>query len=267
VQVAVTADNRDWFLLNASPDLLRQIESTPELHPIGESRHTPIAAVALSSGDLDQVLGLILLRESQPLRVYATDSLRRLLVEDNAMLRMLEKQVTWTQVTPGTAFELTSVGGVKSGLTCFPIPLAGQFPRYVSAERAAGLNPCEALLGFQIETPAGKRLIYMPGAPRLEASTIEYLNACDLLLLDGTFWQEDELIRIQGTGLRASQMGHMPISGPGGSMALLANVRRPRKIYAHINNTNPILDEASAEHRQVLDAGWEIAHDGMEFTL
>jgi len=89
VQVAVTADNRDWFLLNASPDLLRQIESTPELHPIGESRHTPIAAVALSSGDLDQVLGLILLLESQPLRVYATDSLRRLLVEDNAMLRML----------------------------------------------------------------------------------------------------------------------------------------------------------------------------------
>lgn len=267
VQVAVTADSRDWYLLNASPDILRQIEATPELHPVGESRHTPIAAVALSSGDLDQVLGLILLRESQPLRVYATDSLRRLLVEDNSMLRMLQKQLSWTPVTPGTAYELTSVSGVKSGITCFPIPLAGQFPRYVSAERAAGLNPADALLGFQIETPQGKKLIYMPGVPRLEASTVEYLNACDLLLFDATFWVEDELIRIQGSGPTASQMGHMPISGPSGSLALLANVRRPRKIYAHINNTNPILDEASPEHRQVRDAGWEIAHDGMEFEL
>jgi pyrroloquinoline quinone biosynthesis protein B len=132
---------------------------------------------------------------------------------------------------------------------------------------AASLPSNEALLGLRLEAPGSGTLIYMPGAPSMEAAWLQHLENCDLLLLDGTFWTDDELIRIQGSGRSARQMGHMPISGAEGSLQKLADLRKPRKIFIHVNNTNPILDEDSAEYRQVREAGWEVAQDGQEFTL
>jgi pyrroloquinoline quinone biosynthesis protein B len=110
-------------------------------------------------------------------------------------------------------------------------------------------------------------MVYMPGTPSIEKSWLEHLENCDLLLIDGTFWTDDELIRIQGGGRTARQMGHLPVSGPGGSIEQLSRLKRPRKIYIHVNNTNPMLDEDSAEYQQVRQAGWEIAQDGAEFEL
>ena len=267
VQVAVSADNRNWFLLSASPDLPRQIEGFPDLQPSAQSRETPIAAFVLPGGDLDQILGLIMLRESQPLRVYATPSVRRIIMDNNIIFGMVSRQTTWVDLTSGQDFELVSVGGAKSGIRCVPFSLAGNYPHYVGETLAASLTAGEAVLGLRLESPSGRRLVYMPGLPGVDPAWLNYVETSDLLLLDGTFWTDDELIRIQGSGRTARQMGHMPVSGTDGSLAQLSHLQRPRKIYIHVNNTNPMLDEDSPEYRSVRDAGWEIAHDGMEFEL
>ena len=267
VQVAVSSDDTNWFLLSASPDLPRQIEAFSKLHPSTQSRQTPIAAFVLPGADLDQILGLILLRESQPLRVYATPSIRGIIMDNNIIFAMVRKQITWDDLTPGVEFELASVNGTKSGIRCLPFALTGNYPHYLDPALAASLPAADALLGLRLQSPSGRRLVYMPGAPAIEASWLDHLEACDLLLFDGTFWTDDELIRIQGAGRTARQMGHMPVSGPDGSLARLAHLQRPRKVYIHVNNTNPILDEDSPEYRSVRDAGWEVAHDGMEFEL
>ena len=132
---------------------------------------------------------------------------------------------------------------------------------------AASLPSNDALLGLRLQAPGGGTLVYMPGAPSIEAAWLQHLENCDLLLFDGTFWTDDELIRIQGSGRSALQMGHIPISGADGSLQKLLGLQRPRKIFIHVNNTNPILDEDSAECQRVREAGWEVARDGLEFTL
>jgi pyrroloquinoline quinone biosynthesis protein B len=280
-QVAITQEGRTWFLLGASPDLRAQIEATPELHPqaptAGEvPRQSPIAGAVLANADVDHVLGLLLLRELQPLRIYATASIRRLLREDNSMFGMLERvanQASWTDFTPGKPFPLLHPAGEDSGLRCRALSLGTHFPAYVSAERQSQLNPQESSLGLLIESPSGKRLAYMPAVPEINAALLHELDSADLLLFDGTFWSDDELIRTQGSGSTARQMGHVPVSSPvssssaEGSMSKLAGLRRPRKIYLHLNNTNPMLNEAGPEYRQVRDAGWEIAEDGCQFDL
>jgi pyrroloquinoline quinone biosynthesis protein B len=267
LQVAVSPDDNSWYLLSASPDLPRQIEAFPKLHPASRSRETPIAALVLTDADLDQVLGLILLRESQPLRVYATRSVRMIIMENNIIFAMVRKQITWDDLTPGRELELGSVGGGNSNIRCLPFALSGNYPYYTGGELAASLAPREAVLGLRLQLSEAGRLVYMPVAPSIEESWLEYARDCELLLFDGTFWTDDELIRVQGGGRTARQMGHIPISGPDGSLERLAGLKRPRKIYIHVNNTNPILDEDSTEYRRVREAGWEVARDGMEFNL
>ena len=267
VQVAISADDSSWYLLSASPDLPRQIEAFSKLHPAARSRETPIAALVLPGADLDQLLGLILLRESQPLRVYATPSIRRIIMENNIIFAMVKNQIVWEELAPGKDCGLTSVNGEKSGIRCLPFALTGNYPHYVSPEVAASLPSNEALLGLRLQTQGGGALVYMPGAPSIDDAWLESLENCDLLLFDGAFWTDDELIRIQGSGRSARQMGHVPISGADGSLRKLAHVRKPRKIFIHVNNTNPILDEDSDEYRRVHEAGWEVAHDGQELTL
>ena len=268
VQVAVSSDNSNWYLLGASPDLPKQIEGFPKLHPSSKSRETPIAALVLPGGDLDQVLGLILLRESQPLRAYATAAIRKIIMENNIIFAMVKRQISWDDMFPGREFELVSVGGTNSGIRCLPFALTGNYPHYVNQQQAASLPADQAVLGLRLQHSSGVgTVVYMPGMPSIEQSWLEHLENCDLLLIDGTFWTDDELIRIQGSGRTARQMGHLPLSGPGGSLEHLSQLRRPRKIYIHVNNTNPILDEDSPEYQQVRQAGWEIAHDGAEFEL
>ncbi len=266
-QVAITEDGLSWFLLGASPDLRTQIESTPELHPRRGLRHSPVGGIALANADVDHVLGLLLLRELQPLRIHSTASVRRILREDNSMFAMLHRipnQATWTDFAPGEEFSLCDAQGENSGLRCRAWSLGNHYPAYVTAERQAPLAPGEASLGFFIHSNSGARLAYMPAVPHMDNALLAEFDACDVLLFDGTFWSNDELIRMQGTGQTAQQMGHIPVEE---TLVKLAGVRRPRKIFLHINNTNPMLDEASAEHRRVRDAGWEIAEDGWQFNL
>jgi pyrroloquinoline quinone biosynthesis protein B len=271
-QVAITQDGRSWFLLGASPDLRAQIEATPELHPRDGLRQSPIAGVVLANADVDHVLGLLLLRELQPLRIHATASVRRILREDNSMFGMLQRipnQTVWTDFASGTQFNLCNPQGENSGLGCQALSLSPHYPAYVTADRHSQLAPGEASLGFILssqigDSPAGARLAYVPAVSQLDDLLLQQLETCDVLLFDGTFWSDDELIRVQGSGQTASQMGHVPVES---TLVKLAGLRRPRKIFLHINNTNPMLDQASPQHRQVRDAGWEIAEDGWQFDL
>jgi pyrroloquinoline quinone biosynthesis protein B len=272
-QLAISGDGRTWFLLGASPDLRAQIEATPELHPRAEgdaTRHSPIAGAVLLNADVDHALGLLLLRELQPLHVYATPSIHRILTKDNSMFAMLQRvpgQVTWTDYQPGSKFLLTTAAAQDSELRCQALPFGMHFPAYVSDARRSQLHPLESSLGLIVESPSGKRLAFMPAVPRFADWMLKQFESCDVLLFDGTFWNESELIDLQGSKQTAGDMGHMPVSGPGGSLALLEEVKRPRKIYVHINNTNPILNEAGPEHRQVREAGWEIAEDGWQLEI
>ncbi|MGP0017925.1 MAG: pyrroloquinoline quinone biosynthesis protein PqqB [Candidatus Sulfotelmatobacter sp.] len=278
-QVAVSADSRAWFLLGASPDLRAQIEATPELHPrelhAREQspvviRQSPIAGAVLANADIDHVLGLLLLRELQPLRVYATDSIRRILTEDNSMFAMLQRvpvQVTWSSFAPGTVFPLENPAGDDSGLRCRALSLGMHYPAYVSPLRQGQVTFGEGSLGLIVESPGGKRLAYMPAVPQIDSALLQEFDFADVLLFDGTFWSNDELIRMQGSGQTSRQMGHVPVSSAEGSLSKLAGLRCPRKIYIHINNTNPMLNEAGPEYRQVRESGWELAEDGCQFDL
>jgi pyrroloquinoline quinone biosynthesis protein B len=268
-QLAVSGDGRTWFLLGASPDLRAQVESTPVLHPANGIRQSPIAGVVLASADLDHVLGLLLLRELQPLRAYATASIRRILREDNSTFHMLNRadpQVEWIDYKPRKPFALLSPTGEDSRLHIEAVSLGARYPSYVSSQRAAELVPGEASLGLII-SHQGKSAGYFPAAPQIDEALLKMLDTLDLLFFDGTFWSDDELVRIQGSGQTAVQMGHVPVSSPDGSLHRLASLRKPRKIFVHVNNTNPMLDEAGPEFREVREAGWEVAEDGWQFEL
>ena len=269
-QVAVTGDGQRYFLLNASPDLRLQIEATAHLHPSNGQRDSPIHGVLLTSADIDQVAGLLSLRELQPFSIYCAASVRRILREDNSMFGMLNRtpvQVSWDEITPGRKLPLRDVAGANSSISCEAFSLTAHYPAYVAAQRSVSLRPEEAVLGLILASSSGKRLAYAPAVPAIDEALVQRLESADLLLFDGTFWSDDELVRVQGSGATAREMGHVPVSGPDGSLRKLAGLRRPRKVFIHINNTNPMLDESGPQYREVRDAGWEIAEDGLSIDL
>ena len=263
IQVAVSADGRAWHLLGASPDLGKQIESSPSFHPRQGLRDSPIVSVILTCAEVDQSLGLLLLREMHSFTVYATASVRDILLSDNSMFRMLHRaagQVEWHSVRPGAPFE------VEAGIQVEAIPMGGGYPSYVRADRLAVCRADEAVVGLSIQC-GGRAMLFLPGVPRIDDALLARMEQSDLLLLDGTFWSDDEFIRVWPEARTARAMGHLPISGDNGSLERLAALRRPRKVFVHINNTNPILDEDGAEHAAVREAGWEVACDGMTISL
>jgi pyrroloquinoline quinone biosynthesis protein B len=269
-QVVVSNDDHTWFLLNTSPDLRTQIEATPVLHPRSGGRDSPISGVLLTSADIDQIAGLLSLRELQPFRIYCTPSIRRILQGDNSVFAMLNRvpgQVSWTEIDCDATFCLRTIAEDDLGISCSVFSLGGRYPAYVSRERVAGLKPEEALLGVIVASSSGGRLAYMPAVPVVDDSLLKRLEGADLLLFDGTFWSDDELIRVQRSGSTAREMGHVPVSGMDGSLHNLAGLRRPRKVFVHVNNTNPMLDESGPEYAEVRAAGWEVAEDGWSLDL
>lgn len=269
-QIAVSDDGRSWLLLNASPDLRLQVEGSPFLHPRDGQRDSPIAGVLLTSADIDQIAGLLSLRELQPLRVYCTASLRRILQEDNSafgMLNRVPKQVLWTEVGLDQRISLLCADEADLGIACTVFSLGNRYPVYVSPQRVAGLCAEEALLGVILQSSSGGCLAYMPAVPAIDDSLLRRLEGVDVLLFDGTFWSDDELIQVQGSGATAREMGHVPVSGAEGSLRKLAGLRRPRKVFVHVNNTNPMLDESSPQYAEVRAAGWEIAEDGWSLKV
>ena len=265
--VTVSADGARWFLLNASPEIRTQIESFPALHP-KRARHTPIAAIVLTNGDLDHCLGIFSLREAHPIVIYATDRVRQGITESNVFYRTLQRfpgQVTWRSLKLGREEELVDAGNAATGLWLEPVPSPGKLP--VHLDGLASADP-EDNIGLRIrERATGLVLAYFSAVGRMSPSVRQGLEGASAVFFDGTFWSSDEL---SGPGLMAKtaeDLAHLPIGGEGGSLGMLAALPRARKIFTHINNTNPILREDSEERRAVEAGGCEVAFDGMEIRL
>lgn len=269
-QLAISADAANWFIIQASPDLRDQIGACQALHPSSEIfRASPIQGVILTSAELDAALGLLLLRESQPLAVYATESVQKVLVEDNSVFGVLRRQhdqIRWRPIIPGSSFELRTIQNGSSGIRCTPVSTGGGYPGYVPPKRAAELDAPSAVVGLFIEH-GGKQVAFFPGAATILPHWLDRMAACDVIFFDGTFWSDDELVRIQTGAKTARQMGHLPVGDTDGSLDQFSSFRAPRKIFIHINNTNPMLDEASPEYNRIRSVGWELATDGMALTL
>jgi pyrroloquinoline quinone biosynthesis protein B len=256
--LAVSANGKRWTLLNASPDLRAQLQSTPALHPRG-LRESPIEAVVLTGAEIDQTAGLLSLRERSPFTLMATAATLAA-VADNPMFGVLAPDmVSRRAVTPGEKFPLGD--GLQAEL--FMVP--GKVPLYLEGDNPETAEESAANVGVEI-TDGSKRLAYVPGAAAMTASLHSRLSRADAILFDGTLTTDDEMIRT-GTGQKAGRrMGHMPIDGDGGTLSALSGISA-RKIFVHINNTNPILVDGSPERRKVEAAGWEVAEDGMEIVL
>ena len=263
--IAVSAGPGGWVLCNCSPDILRQIEAFDELHPKAP-RHSPIVAIVLTNGDLDHVLGLFSLRESYPLVVYATDAVRRGLFEHNAIARTLsrfEGHLTHRTLPLGAEIAIAGARGEPTGLRVTARPVRGKIPVHLEG---LALNAHDQNVGLWLREGGGQSAAYVSAVADL-ADVMPHLASVDVLLLDGTFWSSDELSRPGLSKARAQDMAHLPIGDPGGSLASSAELRVRRRIYTHINNTNPILVESSRERRAVTAAGWEVATDGMEIRV
>jgi pyrroloquinoline quinone biosynthesis protein B len=266
--VAVSADGEAWFLLNASPEIRAQIEGFPALRP-RRVRHSPIQGILLTNGDLDHTLGLLSLRESQPLVIHATEAVRRGFVESNVLFRTLQRfpgQVTWKTLVPGAEVELSADGGSSSGLSVRAFAVPGKLPVHLE-----GLGPArggEENVGFRIVDRRSRRvLVYLPSVGRLTLELLSEADGADCVFFDGTFWSEDELRELGISEKRASDMAHLPIGGVGGSLEALGMLRAPLRIYIHLNNTNPVLREDSPERASVERAGWRVGRDGLEIAL
>jgi pyrroloquinoline quinone biosynthesis protein B len=255
--LAVSADGHRWTLLNASPDLRAQIQTTPALQPKG-LRDTPIEAVVLTGGEIDQTAGLLSLRERSPFMLMATGATLAAVAGNPMFSALAPDVVSRRAITPGEKFAL---GGLQAEF--FMVP--GKLPLYLEGENPATAEESAANVGVEI-FDGNKRLAYVPGAAQMTPALRQRLARADAILFDGTLFTDDEMIRT-GTGTKAGRrMGHMPIDGEGGSLLALEGLSA-RKIFVHINNTNPIMVDGSPERRRVESAGWEVAFDGMEIAL
>jgi pyrroloquinoline quinone biosynthesis protein B len=258
--VAVSGDGQRWILLNASPDLRTQIRATPALHPRGAPRGSPIVAVAVTGGEIDQIVGLLDLREGQAFDLFGTAETLRAIDGNPVFGALAPDRVPRRAVVPDAVFTLP--GGIEAEL--FVVP--GKVPLYLEGDRDGNLaGDPGSNVGVEIRCN-GARLAFVPGAAALTPELRQRLSRADLVLFDGTLFADDEMIRT-GTGAKTGRrMGHMPIDGADGSLAGLSGLAG-RRIYIHLNNTNPVLLADSAERRTVEAAGWQVAEDGMELVL
>jgi pyrroloquinoline quinone biosynthesis protein B len=262
---AVSADGRQWFLLNVSPDVRAQIEAFPALHP-RRLRDTPIGGVVLTNGDVDACLGLFILREDQPLVLYASEAVERGLREHNALTRTLERrpgQLTWNRLRAGEVVPLVGAAG-PSGLSLEAVPVPGTVPLHLKG--LAAPSP-EDNLALVLRDERGRSVMYAPTTAAHTPLLDERARAADVVIFDGTFFRDDELTSLGLTTRSARDMAHWPLGGPEGSLRWLAQLPCGRKILTHINNTNPILRADSFERAELTAAGVEVAHDGLEVEL
>jgi pyrroloquinoline quinone biosynthesis protein B len=260
---AVSADGRRWFLLDASPDVREQLARLPGQEPEGV-RHVPVEGIVLTDAELDHTLGIPLLREARHLALYSTAAVREVLECDSHLLPTTRAfaDVTANELELGAPVALRHRDGSPSGLTAEAWPVEGDPPRFARRDRAGHT------VGLTVRDAAtGGALAFVPGCGALTPETVAHLADAALVLFDGTCWSDDELIALGVANVTATRLGHVPIAGPQGSLARLAELPSRRTVYTHINNTNPILLEDSAERRAVLEAGLDVGADGMTFAL
>jgi pyrroloquinoline quinone biosynthesis protein B len=255
--IAVSAGDGRWTLINASPDLSAQIRATSALHPESGLRGSPIDAVVLTGAEIDQIAGLLSLRESTAFTLYATP-VSHAAVASNAMFGAMNAMKR-RAVNPGERFTLS--GGIEA--TMFMVP--GKLPLYLEGQSPDLDTESPASVGIELQRD-GATAIFVPGAASVTDTMRERFAHADVVLFDGTLFTDDEMVRLGTSEKTGRRMGHMPIDGENGSLRML-NGLRARRIYVHINNTNPILIDDSKERRKVEAAGWSVAEDGMEIAL
>lgn len=256
--IAVSVDRQQWFLINASPDIQTQIESFPALHP-DDGRVVRLGAVLLTDAELDHTIGLLLLREGRGLVVHATDSAQETLDSGSGILRTFEAYcpVTRQTVEPGGEVAL------GDGLTysAFDVPTR-------KAPRFAGTISYGRVVGYRITDTASRRsVVYLPCVQQLTQDIVDELADCSALLIDGTCWHDDEMPRLGLADKTSTDMGHAPIQGAGGSLEVVTSLPIDRKVYIHVNNTNPILLDDSPERQHLDRLGMEVAVDGLELEI
>jgi pyrroloquinoline quinone biosynthesis protein B len=270
--LAASADGQGWVLFNASPDIRQQIAQTPELQPAPDAplRSTPIRAVVLTNADVDHVAGLLSLREREPFAVYASQRVLDVLAA-NSIFNVLDPKIVPRRLLPqDTAIPILDAHDRDTGLTVESFSVPGKIALYLEdSTRADADYGSEAgdTIGVRISAGSGPSAFYVPGCARVDQRLRARLHKAACLLFDGTVFTDDEMMSAgvgQKTGRR---MGHLAMSGEAGSIAALAGLSIGRRIFVHINNTNPVLDDASPERVAIAAAGWDVAHDGMEIVL
>lgn len=258
--MAVSSDGERWLLLNASPDLRQQIIASPQLHPRGASRQSPIAAVFVTNGDVDHLTGLLTLREQQSFTLHGSKTTLAEVTGAHIFGVLNRDLVHFNEVALDRALD------TGLGLTVTPFSVPGKVPLYLEAGGVTIGGEGEETLGLEISDGA-KTFFYIPGCAEVTPRLQQKLRNADLLFFDGTTFTDDEMVRLGLSTKTAWRMGHVPMSGEKGSMRRLADLDIARKIYVHINNTNPVLIEDSPERAKVTAAGWDVSHDGMEVVL
>jgi pyrroloquinoline quinone biosynthesis protein B len=257
--LAVSADCERWLLLNASPDLRQQIIAAPSLHPRCGARDSPIAAVFVTNADVDHLAGLLTLREQQPFVLYGSKA--ALAQAEAGVFGVLNRDLV--RFRPA-ALEHPLDTGI--GLTVTPFAVPGKVPLYLEGAAVEIGAESESTAGLKIGD-GGSQFFYLPGCAKIPDRLKTRLSGAELIFFDGTTYTDDEMIRLGLSDKTAWRMGHVAMSGENGSLRLLADCGIARKIYVHINNTNPVLIEDSPERAAVVAAGWEVAYDGMEVCL
>lgn len=269
--LAVSRDGTDWALLNASPDLREQINHTPELgaQPTRGLRNSPIKAAVLTNGDVDHVCGLINLREMEPLAVYGSKRVLSVLA-DNTIFNVLNADKVPRRDLPlGTPTALRGADN-ELGLTVEAFGVPGKVALYLEdASKGADFGTQEGdTIGLKVSDPAsGKAFYYVPGCADVDKDLATRLKGAALVFFDGTLFEDNEMIAAGLSSKSGKRMGHISMSGPEGSIAAFDSLGVNRKVYVHINNSNPVLDENSSARKEAEKAGWEIGFDGMEIRI
>lgn len=257
--LAVSANGRDWAVLNASPDIRQQLAQTPALHPTG-LRSLPLTSVLVTNGDIDHVAGLLTLREMQPFTLFATQGIHDVLGGNPIFDALNAEMVARKTIALDQPFDL--VPGLKA--TVFAVP--GKVPLYLEGEIVDTEMMGEQTVGVELQSD-DTHVFYIPGCARLTDDLARRLSGADALFFDGTLWRDDEMVRAGLGAKTGKRMGHMSMSGEDGSLAAFAGIDIGRRIYVHMNNTNPVLRPNSTEKAQAEAAGWDIGFDGMELEL
>ncbi|MGO4713474.1 pyrroloquinoline quinone biosynthesis protein PqqB [Bradyrhizobium sp. 2TAF24] len=268
--IAVSADDTNWFLVNAAPDLRQQLTATPRLHPrAGALRHTPIAGVILTNGEVDAVAGLLSLREGAPFTLYAHERVLAILRANSIFNVLNAARVPRVPIALDVPFEPALPDGTPSGLEILPFAVAGKEAWYLEGQaHPAGGEGGGDTIGLRIaDRRSGTALFLVAACARITPELKQRLAGAVLVFFDGTLWRDDEMIA-QGLSTKTgANMGHVAMSGAEGAITGLADIAIGRRVFLHVNNSNPALLPSSPERVAALQEGWEFAHDGMEIVL
>ncbi|MEO1138414.1 MAG: pyrroloquinoline quinone biosynthesis protein PqqB [Pseudomonadota bacterium] len=257
--VAVSANGADWAILNASPDIRDQMARNAALHPT-DLRESPLKSVLLTNGDIDHVAGLLTLREQQRFDLFATEEIHQVIADNPIFGALKSDLVNRKTIALNTPFDLVT------GMTAMLFSVPGKVPLYLEGEDVQTDLEGEQTVGVHLQGQ-GREVYYIPGCAAFKPDLKSRVTGADMVMFDGTLWRDDEMVTAGLSQKTGRRMGHMSMSGPDGSIAAFEDVPIGRKVYVHMNNTNPVLRPASVEKAQAEAAGWTIAQDGMEIEL